>query len=140
MENPASVVVQRRIDWSDTDASGHYHNATVWRLVEAAEALLHDRLGIRTQTFGRTPRVRTTAEHRAPLYFYDLVDVQLTVAAVGRASLTYRFEVRRGDLVAASGDLVCVLVDRGGGSSTPWPDDWRAALQQAGPQPPERIA
>ncbi len=135
----ASVVVQRRIDWIDTDASGHYHNATVWRLVEAAEAVLHDRLGIREQTFGRTPRVRAAVEFPAALYFHQLVDVELAVTAVGRTSITYRFAVRRGERVAAAGDLVCVLVDRGGGTPVPWPDPWRTALLTAGPQPPERL-
>jgi acyl-CoA thioester hydrolase len=139
MTSPASIIVQRRIEWADTDAAGYYHNATVWRLTEAAEAVLHDRLGIREHTFGRTPRVRSAAGFRAALYFYDLVDVELAVAAVGRTSITYHFAVRRGADLAAEGESVSVLIDRPGGSAVPWPDAWREALTGAGPQRPERI-
>jgi hypothetical protein len=56
----ASSTIPRRIEWIDTDARGIYHWVTVVRYVEAAEALLHDRLGIRQRTFGRTPRVHFT--------------------------------------------------------------------------------
>jgi len=38
--SPASVVVDRRVEWQDTDAAGHYHHSTVIRWVEAAEAVL----------------------------------------------------------------------------------------------------
>lgn len=137
LTGPASVVVQRRVDWADTDAAGYYHNTTVWRLMEAAEALLHDRLGIRSETFGRTPRVRATVEFRRALYFYDLVDVELAVVALGRTSVTYRFELRLGGEVAAAGEVVTVLIDRAGGRAIPWPDAWRAALAGAGAQRPE---
>ena len=36
----AAVLVQRRVEWPDTDAAGHYHHSTVVRWVEAAEAVL----------------------------------------------------------------------------------------------------
>ena len=41
----ASIVMERRIEWPDTDASGFYHNSAVVRLLETAETLLLDRLG-----------------------------------------------------------------------------------------------
>jgi acyl-CoA thioesterase FadM len=136
---PASVVVQRRIDWMDTDAAGMFHNTTVWRLMEAAEATLHDRLGIRSQTFGRTPRVRSTVDFSLALAFYDLVAVELTVTAMGRSSATYRFDVRRDGQLAASGEVVTVLLDQPGGRTTPWPEAWRERLLHAGAQRPELV-
>lgn len=139
MSSAACVAVQRRIDWTDTDAAGIYHHSTVWRLVEAAEAVLHDRLGIRHETFGRTPRVRVSAAFRRPLAFWDLVDVTLTVAAVGRTAATYAFALHcRGEL-AAEGEIVTVLLDAADGTTVAWPDAWRALLLEAGPQAPERI-
>lgn len=134
------MVVQRRIDWADTDAAGIYHHSTVWRLVEAAEATLHDRLGIRHETFGRTPRVRVSAEFRRPLAFWDLVDVTLTAAAVGRTAADYTFALHcRGEL-AAQGEITTVLIDRADGTAVAWPDAWRALLLEGGPQAPERIS
>src|SRR5207247_4665598 len=42
----ASIVVQRRIEWSDTDASGAWHNSAAFRFLEVAETALLDSLGI----------------------------------------------------------------------------------------------
>lgn len=133
------MVLQRRIDWLDTDAAGHYHHSTLWRLVEAAEATLHDRLGFRQETFGRTPRARVSAEFRRVLYFYDVVDVWLGVHAVGRTSVTYAFELRTSGEAAVLGELVTVLLDRPRGELMAWPEPWREQLLGAGPQAPELL-
>lgn len=140
MVTAASVVVQRRIEWPDTDASGHYHYSTAFRLAEAAEAVLHDRLGIIGETFGRTPRVRVCADFRSVLRFHDVVDVELRVAAVGRTSVTYAFAVRRDDVVAVEGEVATVLLERPEGATAPVPDVWRRLLLEAGPQRPETFA
>jgi acyl-CoA thioester hydrolase len=135
---PASVEVWRRVEWSDTDAAGHHHNTAVLRWLEAAETVLHERLGIVDQTFGRTPRVRIEIDFTERLYFGDLVEIRLAVAAVGRTSLTYSFEVARGDTVAARGRAVVVNAGAGEGAE-PWPDELRQALAGAGPQPGEYL-
>src|SRR5213079_2138396 len=81
--DPASIRIQRRIDWSDTDASGAYHNTAAFRLMEAAETSLVDRLGFLEDVYGRHPRVRLEADFLRPLFFRDLVDVTLRVTDVG---------------------------------------------------------
>jgi acyl-CoA thioesterase FadM len=139
VSEPAGIVVQRRVEWPDTDAAGHYHHSTVIRWVEAAEAVLHDRLGL-LDLFGAVPRVRYEVDYLARLWFRDLVDVSLRVQDVGRSSLRYAFEVRRGDEVAARGAMVVVSSDPDVGGTTPWPDDVRATLLGAGEQRPELIA
>ena len=65
--SPASIVVQRRIEWSDTDASGNYHNSAAFRLIENAETALLDRLGFLHEIYGRLPRVRISADFVRPL-------------------------------------------------------------------------
>ncbi len=80
--SPASIVVQRRIEWSDTDASGNYHNSAAFRLIENAETALLDRLGFLHEVYGRLPRVHISADFVRPLAFKDLVDVAVAVAAV----------------------------------------------------------
>jgi acyl-CoA thioester hydrolase len=63
-ENPLGVH-RTRIEWIDTDAAGIYHNSTVVRFVEAAEASLMDGLGLHG-CFPVAPRVRYEVDFDAP--------------------------------------------------------------------------
>src|SRR6266516_1306782 len=107
---PASIVVQRRIEWPDTDASGMYHNTAAFRFVEVAETALLERLGFLHDVYGRHPRAHIEADFLRPLRFRDLVDIELTVARVGRSSLTYTFEMSRSGDVAVRGRVTAVLL------------------------------
>ncbi|MFD4545829.1 acyl-CoA thioesterase [Streptomyces sp. NPDC058466] len=134
-----SVVIERRVEWPDTDAAGHYHHSTVVRWVEAAEAVLLSRLGL-AHLFGSTPRVHFEADYRARLWFGQLVRVELRVAKVGTASLHYAFTVQAEDgEVAATGRMSIAHSAARAAGATPWPDDVREALTKAGPQAPERL-
>jgi len=136
---PASIVIQRRVEWSDTDASGAYHNSAAFNFMESAEVALVDRLGFREDVYGRHPRVRIEADFLAPLWFRDLVDVEVRVAKVGRTSVTYEAEIRRAGEVCVRGRMVAVLLDRIGGTPQPWPEEYRRLLEAAGVQAPERL-
>lgn len=130
----ASVVVERRIEWMDTDAAGQHHNTSIMRMVEAAEAVLHTRLGIAKETFGRNPRVRSEMNFRRRLRFNDLVRTALWVAEVGRTSLRYEFTVHsEGDLVA-DGALVVVSFDPEQERTVEWLEHQRTLLLTAGSQ------
>src|SRR2546427_13248832 len=104
--SPASIVVQRRIEWADTDASGMYHNTAAFRFIEVAETALLDRLGFVHDVYGRHPRVHIEADFLRPLRFRDLVDIELRVAAVGRTAVTYDFERGANGGVAGKGRAV----------------------------------
>ncbi|MGQ4615826.1 thioesterase family protein [Nocardia sp. R7R-8] len=133
------VTVERIVEWPDTDAAGHYHHSTVVRWVEAAEAELHEQLGL-SNLFGVIPRVRYEVDYRARLWFRDRVTITLRLAAVGRTSIRYSFTVRRGDEVAASGAMSAVHIDAGEGRAVPWPDEVRALLGVAGSAHPREGA
>ncbi|WSP95404.1 acyl-CoA thioesterase [Streptomyces sp. NBC_01233] len=136
---PPSVVVERRVEWTDTDAAGHYHHSTVVRWVEAAEAVLLHRLGL-SHLFGSTPRVHFEADYRARLWFGDAVRTELQVTKVGSASLHYAFTVRGEQGVeAATGRMVIAHSASHATGSTPWPADVRERLGTAGPQEPELL-
>jgi acyl-CoA thioester hydrolase len=126
------ITTRARVAWSDTDAGGHHHHTSVARFVEAAEADLYRRIDA-SQLMGRVPRVEYHAEFTARLFYQDEVDVTLRVAAVGRTSLTYTFEVRRVDngVMAAHGGMVVVHIDPATGKSMPWPEDIRTALERS---------
>lgn len=124
----ASVRIERRLAWPDTDAAGVWHHSTFWHWVEEAEAELHRRLGIVDRTFGQTPRRHLEAEFLAPLRFDDLVEVELTVARVGTSSVTYEVGVHHDGRVVARGSMTAVHVRDG--VASPWPD-WAAPLREA---------
>lgn len=136
-ETAARITLLRRIEWMDTDAAGIYHWATVFRLVEAAEAILHDRLGIRELTFGRTPRVHVAGDFHRELKFFDPVELVLCVASVGRTSARYTFSLLpEGEReAAADGEMVIVHVTASpGGTPAPWPPEVRERLLHGGDQ------
>src|SRR3954451_11998062 len=122
LRDPARVVLNRRIEWMDTDAAGIYHWTTVFRLAEAAEAAMHTALGIADFTFGATPRVSVAATFSRPLRFNDPVEVELAVVALGRTSVEYALRIGAGAGTAAEGSVKSVLIDRGTGRAAPWPD------------------
>jgi acyl-CoA thioesterase FadM len=139
MSEPASIRIQRRIEWSDTDASGAWHNSAAFNIMEAAEVALLDALGMREDIYGRHPRAHIEADFLAPLWFRDVVDCEVRVATVGRTSVTYDVEIRRAEEVCVRGRLVAVLLDRIGGTPQPWPDEYRRLLEAGGRQPGERL-
>lgn len=125
---PPSISIQRRVQWMDTDAAGIWHHSVVIRWTEEAEAELHRLLGIIDETFGATPRVRTEFEFNDVLRFDDVVDITLSISAVGNTSVTYRIEVGRDSAEVASGQMVAVFIDRETGEKTPWSSSLREAL------------
>jgi 2-aminobenzoate-CoA ligase len=137
-DSPASVLVQRKVEWSDTDASGHYHNGLIFRLCEVAETALFQGVGLLESVYGRIPRVHVTVDFQSVLYFGDVVDVLLQVASVGNTSINYGVEIHRGDEVCAKAKVVAVLV-KPDGSPRPWPEEYKKALLSAGSLPPELL-
>jgi acyl-CoA thioester hydrolase len=136
---PARIVHRSRVEWSDTDASGHYHNAAIGRFVEAAEAALVRERGV-VGYFGAAPRVRYEADFASPLWFGQEVTTVLVVERIGTSSMTFGFEVwgeeheSRPRGLAASGHYTVVHVPpRDERVSEPWPAEWVKALTAASP-------
>jgi len=124
------VLVRQRVQ-----PAGHYHHSSVIRWVEAAESELHLALGL-PELFGQVPRVHYEVDYVERLWFRDQVVVQLRIAEVGRASLTYDFEVCRGETPAARGRLVCVQSNPGGRGAQTWPEEVAAILRGEAPPRP----
>ena len=132
-------VFRTRVEWIDTDASGIYHNSTVTRFVEAAEATLMAERGL-DRYFPSSPRVRYEADFETPLRFGQAATAVVTLADIGTSSMRWEFEVWGEEfrgmprMRAARGSYVTVHVGTGteptpdGPRSTPWPAEWVAAL------------
>lgn len=132
----ARIVHRSRVEWSDTDASGHYHNAAIVRFVEAAEAALVRERGV-VGYFGAAPRVRYEVDFASPLWFGQEVTTVLVVERIGTSSMTFGFEVwgEESDShpreLAASGSYTVVHVPlRVERVSEPWPAEWVKALTE----------
>jgi 2-aminobenzoate-CoA ligase len=139
MTEPASITVQRRIEWSDTDASGYHHNTAAFRLVEVAETALFDRLGLLEGIYGRVPRVHIEADFKKSLRHRDLLDVTLRVTRIGRSSIAYAVRMEHEGEVAVECRVVAVLLDGSTREPEPWPPTARYRLLTAGPQRPELL-
>ena len=137
--NPASLTIQRRIEWSDTDASGRWHNTTAFRMVEWAETALLERLGILDDVYAYLPRVHVAADFHRGLDFRDVVEATISVTGVGDSSLTYAFTLDRDGERCVTMTVVTALID-GNGRKRSWPEGHRKLLTEAGPQPPELLA
>jgi YbgC/YbaW family acyl-CoA thioester hydrolase len=124
----ASATIVRRIDWMDTDAAGIYHYSTVLRLAEAAEAALHTEHGTADRIFGAAPRVHMEFDFQKPVMFNDEVVTQITVADLGRTSITYDLRLTHDDELVATGRIVGVFIDQESMKAAPWPDAVRAAF------------
>lgn len=125
------LVIRRKVEWVDTDAAGHHHHGAILRWVEAAETELLLSLG-QAGLFGRIPRVHYDVDYRSRLWFGQQVDIEIGIVKVGERSLGYEFEVRAGDVVAATGTLVITLAAPDSPRAVPWPEDVRKALTGIG--------
>lgn len=129
---PTSHTERLRVQWVDTDASGFIHYTAALRYFEVAEHALMRRLftGVPMPAL-MIPRVHVEADYRQPLRYPDEFDCTAFVAAVGRSSITYRYEIRRPDgSLCLEGRIIAVSIDASG-RSTPLPEAMRAVLGAA---------
>lgn len=131
---PASISIRRKVEWVDTDASGHWHNTAVVRLCEMAESALFAALGLEDVFYSNgAPRVRMEAHYLRSARFGDEVEITCSVSDVGRSKIVLSHEVGvRGDVLARL-DVTAVLVDEGG-SPRSFDSEVRRTLLEAGPQ------
>ena len=133
LPDPARIVIRRTVGWADTDASGHYQFQVVFRWLLEAETELHARLGIADETHGSSPRLHVEADYLDRLWFRDEVELELIVDRLGRSSLHYRFEVRKGTSVAARGLMAVAYLPKTAERPQPWPDHLRRNFAEGGP-------
>ncbi len=122
------------VRFRDCDPLGHVNNAVYLTYLEQTR-LFHWRTlwGFGLAASASVPGVimaRAEIDFKKPVTYGDTLDVTITVAAIGRTSFTYDYEVLNmsGELVA-SARTVQVMYDYTAGRPTPIPDDIRAKLQ-----------
>ena len=93
---PFPLAIERRVGFSQTDASGLIHFTTYFTFMEAAEvelfrllgsALIWEENGI---TYG-FPRVDTQCRYRRPVGFDDLIRIELSIDEIVDNRIHYAF-------------------------------------------------
>ena len=122
------------VRFSDCDPLGHVNNAVYLTYLEQARfAHWRDLWGFETYAFGEEGPgvilVRAEIDYRAQVKAGDVLEVRLGLAAVGRTSFTYEYEIVDGrNRVVATARTVQVLFDYREAKPVPIPDGIRAKL------------
>jgi YbgC/YbaW family acyl-CoA thioester hydrolase len=124
-------VERMRVAWVDTDAGGRIHFTAAFRYAERAETGLMRELGL-VDRLVDYPRRRVEADFRAVLRFEDEVTVAIRPGRIGTTSITWAWEISRGDEVCIEGRHTVVHVGADG-RPAPLPDEVRERLGAVAP-------
>jgi YbgC/YbaW family acyl-CoA thioester hydrolase len=140
----AVFVVQRRVEFYDTDMAGIVHFANYYRFMEVAEHELFRTLGLTITghlpdgtKFG-WPRVASRCSYSAPAVYDDLVEIRLRIAQRSPRALTTAYEFYCGEKKLAEGEMTsvfCVIPPGQPMRSAAMPDQFAAALDRFAAQP-----
>jgi tol-pal system-associated acyl-CoA thioesterase len=115
-----------RVGYIDTDQGGIVHHSVYLRWLEQARVELMRVNGLDHTTIGydtefSLPVARVQLRYLRPAHFDEELDVQCTLAKVGRASLQFDYRVVRGDMLLTQAEvtLACVNVKTGRVARTP---------------------
>lgn len=97
----SEFLMDRRVQFAETDIAGVLHFSNYYRLMEEAECAFWRSIGLSVITphgHGTMswPRVATSCEYFTPAFFEDELQLALRVARVGERSVTFEVEFRRG--------------------------------------------
>ena len=121
------------VRFRDCDLMGHVNNAVYFTYFEQARLVAADTLGLRRaleKTGLGLILVHGSCDYKAQVKLGDIVEVRMTVVAVGGTSFTLHYEVHRvrDDAVVALGKSVQVVFNYEIGKSAPIPDSLREKL------------
>ena len=132
-----TFVTRRRVEFFETDLAGIVHFANYYRYMEMAEHEFFRSLGLQIHgtladgtVFG-WPRVSASCSFRAPARYDEELEVRLTVLRRTARSLTTGYEIRRGDIVLATGEMktaYCLIPTGGQLESAEMPPEWADRL------------
>jgi YbgC/YbaW family acyl-CoA thioester hydrolase len=125
-------VLESRVRFGDTDASGRIFYVSLLNHFDAAESEFLRYLGVGYREIQDRkvgfPRVRVECDYTGALVYDDLMRIAVTVDRIGRSSFTLAFDVSVEGRNAARGKVTIVCVDRETAKSIPLPEKLRAAL------------
>ncbi|HET7216888.1 MAG TPA: thioesterase family protein [Vicinamibacterales bacterium] len=122
------------VRFRDCDPLGHVNNAAYLTYLEQARLFYWKSLwGFGVDQALHSPGVilaRAEIDYRLPAHYGQTLEVRIDLAAVGKTSFTYDYEVvDEGARVVASARTVQVMYDYGTGRPVPIPAEIRAKMQ-----------
>jgi acyl-CoA thioester hydrolase len=122
--------------WADNDAYGHVNNTVYYQWFDTAVNAWLIEAGLLDVAAGDPIGlvVETGCRYAAPLAYPEPVEVGLSVAQLGRSSVTYHLGVfaAGSDEPAAEGHFTHVYVGRVGRRPAALPPAWRVKLEEIG--------
>ena len=102
---------RRTVEFADTDMAGIVHFSRFFAFMEATE---HDflrslGLSVAMEWEGKRlgfPRLTADCEYLSPARFEDELEIELTVERRGARSISYGFNITRGEITIARGHIV----------------------------------
>jgi acyl-CoA thioester hydrolase len=121
-----------QVRFRDCDALGHVNNAVYLTYLEQARFNHWRAIGIAGTNGERVPGVilaRVEIDYRRPATYGDVLEIRLGVAAIGRTSFTYEYEIldEQQRLVACA-RTVLVRYDYATSKPVPIPDELKQIL------------
>ena len=113
---PASIELQRRLRWADSDAAGRLHFPRIFELIEEAESELVRRIGWpMNRSMGYDfPRVNINCNFKRVLELDSVFRLRLTAGSLGKTSIRYDYQVFNSDgEVAIEGSMTLVVLQHG---------------------------
>jgi YbgC/YbaW family acyl-CoA thioester hydrolase len=109
--------IRRIVEFGDTDMAGIVHFAQFFHYMEAAEHAFLRSLGISVAMVWEgtpvgMPRVSAFCDYLSPATFGDELEIRVLVRRLGRSSVTYTFEIFKGEEAVARGQITAVFCHR----------------------------
>lgn len=129
------VTTRLRVIYGDTDQMGVVYYANYLRYFEAGRNEYIRAQGLRYRDFEerfglRLPVAEAGVTYRLPARYDDLIDVEITLGEVRRASARFDYRILRDGVVLATGHTVHACVDLDGRLQR-LPDELKACLGAA---------
>ena len=128
-------IYQTKIKLHETDAAGLLFFSNQFKIVHDAYESLLETIGfgfselIRHKSFF-LPIVHSEADYKLPLFVGDLIEIQITVANVGRTSFTFAYTLLdTSQRIVGTAKTVHVTMDKKNQTKIPLPPDLRAKIE-----------
>lgn len=136
MPSSAPFRLQTRIRFIDTDASGRIHYTAMFRYFESAEIEFMRQFGV---IYGKTqyafPRVHVECDFFLAIVHDDLIEIEVSLAKLGRSSMRFEFRALKSADLAAQGAIVIACMDPKTQRAVSIPDELRGKLAAAWAKP-----
>jgi len=119
-----------RVRFDDLDPVGHANNNAIGVYMESGRVAFHRHIGLNRHAHGRVfVLARTAIDFRAEVHFPAELRVGVRLLRIGRTSWTLGTALFDGQICAATGEAVIVLIDKETRKPVALPDAMRLTLE-----------